>query len=226
MIRFACPGCSKPLKAPEDKAGVTMSCPGCRRYVQVPNATPQPRPTATRREPPRGVTCPGCGRFIPLGPDEWALTLECAQCDTRFRPGDKPTATPTDRISVPAPPEPDRGPDVAPPPAAGTAPLRPHRGTLILMLGIMSLCLPFPLGPLAWRLGRKDLKAMQDGEMDPDGMDLTTYGKRFGMSSTILAVGYLVFLIVMFSRLLGGHPGQSLPGLPQLPNLDDLGKGL
>jgi hypothetical protein len=108
------------------------------------------------------------------------------------------------------------------------------------MLGIMALILPFPLGPLAWRLGRKDLKAMQDGEMDPNGMDLTTYGTRFGMASTVLGILCFVVPVFYFYTLMksinqtlegvlggGNQPGQSVPGL-QLPgskDLEDLLKG-
>jgi hypothetical protein len=72
-------------------------------------------------------------------------------------------------------------------------------------------------------------------------MDLTTYGKRFGMTSTILGTLCIVFLMVYFYTLMqsigraldslpgiGSQPGQSIPGLPKLPqfpNLDDYGKG-
>jgi hypothetical protein len=46
------------------------------------------------------VICPGCGREIDLSPEDLALTIECAVCDTRFEPGAATTAA--------APPMPDR----------------------------------------------------------------------------------------------------------------------
>ena len=34
------------------------------------------------------VQCPGCARVIDMGGDEMHLTVECAQCDTRFPAAD------------------------------------------------------------------------------------------------------------------------------------------
>jgi hypothetical protein len=36
MIRFRCPQCEKPLKVPEEKAGVTSHCPRCHGRYTVP----------------------------------------------------------------------------------------------------------------------------------------------------------------------------------------------
>ncbi len=35
-IQFNCPTCNKTLKAPDDKAGATVSCPGCKTTLHVP----------------------------------------------------------------------------------------------------------------------------------------------------------------------------------------------
>src|SRR5207302_1781283 len=95
--------------------------------------------------------------------------------------------------------------------------LRPHRGTLILMLGILACGLfPFPAGPLAWLLGHKDLQAMRAGEMDPNGMDLTNYGKRLGMAGTVLGLACCFLSLASFYLF----PSPSTL-LPQAPNLDD-----
>ena len=46
--------------------------------------------------------------------------------------------------------------------------MKPHRGTLILVLGILGLIICGPLAIVAWLLGSGDLKAMDAGTMDPD----------------------------------------------------------
>ncbi len=70
--------------------------------------------------------------------------------------------------------------------------MKPHRGTLILVLGVLSLILCAPLGVAAWMMGRKDLKLMAAGEMDPSGKDLTNIGRILGIIGTVLLVIGLV----------------------------------
>jgi hypothetical protein len=66
--------------------------------------------------------------------------------------------------------------------------LQPHRGTLILVLGILSLVTCQLLGPFAWVMGNNDLAEMRAGRMDPEGEGLTNAGRICGMISTILMV--------------------------------------
>jgi hypothetical protein len=49
------------------------------------------------------VTCPGCTRRIPLSFDELALTIECAQCGTRFAACSGEVLHLPARIEAPAP---------------------------------------------------------------------------------------------------------------------------
>jgi hypothetical protein len=80
---------------------------------------------------------------------------------------------------------------------------QPHRGTLILVLGILSLVvLPFILGPIAWTMGTTDLKKMREGVMDREGEQNTNIGRTCGMIGTILgflccggyAISFIFFL--------------------------------
>ena len=57
MIRFRCPQCEKPLKVPEEKAGVTAHCPRCHGRYTVP--TPAAGPPGFDRESPEAE---GSGR--------------------------------------------------------------------------------------------------------------------------------------------------------------------
>jgi hypothetical protein len=65
--------------------------------------------------------------------------------------------------------------------------MKPHRGGLILALGILSfvLCGVFTAIP-AWIMGSSDIKEMDAGAMDPSGRGLTQAGKILGMVHCIL----------------------------------------
>ena len=78
--------------------------------------------------------------------------------------------------------------------------MKPHRGTLILVLGILSLVVCQPIGIAAWIMGSNDMKEMDAGTMDPSGRGQTQGGKICGMIAvilmivSILGVGLLVML--------------------------------
>jgi hypothetical protein len=88
---------------------------------------------------------------------------------------------------------------------------RDHRGGMILAFGIVGITtftcfLGLVFGILAWVMGNNDLKAMESGEMDPEGKSLTQAGKVCGMIGAILsflylmAVGaYFVFIFVLIA---------------------------
>lgn len=88
-------------------------------------------------------------------------------------------------------------------PQPSTGQLKPHRGVLILVLGILGLVLCFILGIIAWVMGNNDLQEMAAGRMDPTGEGLTKAGKICGMIATILFIlGAIVFLL--FAVVSGG----------------------
>ncbi len=70
-----------------------------------------------------------------------------------------------------------------PDPAAS---IQPHRGTLILVLGILSLVVCNLLGIFAWIMGRNDLAAMRAGRMDRSGQTMTNIGQILGIIGTVL----------------------------------------
>jgi hypothetical protein len=72
-----------------------------------------------------------------------------------------------------------------------------HRGTLILVLGILGLVICPILGIIAWVMGSGDLKQMQAGRMDPEGRGLTQAGKILGIVSVVfMAIGILWFIVM------------------------------
>lgn len=80
--------------------------------------------------------------------------------------------------------------------------LRPHRGVMILIFGILSFVLScFVFGILAWVMGNGDLRAMRAGQMDPSGEGLTQAGRILGIINICLLLAviafYVVFLIII-----------------------------
>ena len=74
----------------------------------------------------------------------------------------------------------------------------PHRGTLILVLGILSITICWPCGPFAWMLGNEDLAKMRAGLMDPSGEGNTNAGRILGMIGTVLIIGLILLWIASF----------------------------
>jgi hypothetical protein len=82
--------------------------------------------------------------------------------------------------------------------------MKPHRGTLILVLGILGLVICGPLGIAAWIMGNGDLKEMDAGLMDPSGRGITTGGRICGIIATILMIlGVLIMIAIFGLSILG-----------------------
>jgi hypothetical protein len=81
---------------------------------------------------------------------------------------------------------------------------QPHRGGMILALGIVSLfMMPLVLGPIAWIMGNSDLRDMRAGRMDREGESQTNTGRILGMVSTILGIVGLVIGCLFFVFFFG-----------------------
>jgi hypothetical protein len=77
--------------------------------------------------------------------------------------------------------------------------MKPHRGVLILILGILGfvLCGPFTAIP-AWIMGNGDIKQMNAGTMDPSGRGMTNAGRILGMIETLLLILAFLAAIAFF----------------------------
>lgn len=88
------------------------------------------------------------------------------------------------------------------PPAAAAqaqAPVQsvaPHRGVLILVLGILGIVCCFICGIIAWVMGNNDMREMDTGRMDPSGRGLTQAGKICGMVGVILTIVAIVMQVI------------------------------
>jgi hypothetical protein len=119
----------------------------------------------------------------------------------------------------------------------------PHRGTLVLVLGLISLvigalampallcCFPLAilapvglaLGIPAWVMARRDLKLMDTGMMDPAGRGTTQGGQVCAIIGTILdalgtvaAVAFIAFYAVILAGI-GRVPTPRPPPAPVAP---------
>jgi serine/threonine protein kinase len=75
--------------------------------------------------------------------------------------------------------------------------VRPHRGKLISTLGLISILVPFPVGPVAWMMGNLDLAEMEAGRVDPDGEAATRAGRDCGKVATLIYLGLLAVGLVV-----------------------------
>jgi hypothetical protein len=87
--------------------------------------------------------------------------------------------------------------------------MKPHRGTMILILGILGLVVCGPLGIAAWIMGAGDLKEMDAGTMDPSGRGATQAGKICGIIATVLIILSLIavaiFMMFGFAAAMTRH---------------------
>lgn len=76
-----------------------------------------------------------------------------------------------------------------------TAPVKAHRGTMLLVFGILGVlcCVIFAI--LAWVMGSSDLKAMAEGKMDPSGEGLTKAGKILGIIGCVFAILSILWVV-------------------------------
>ena len=88
--------------------------------------------------------------------------------------------------------------------------MKPHRGTLILVLGILSLIICGPLGIAAWIMGNNDLREIDSGMMDPEGRSMTQAGRICGIIACILLALSVLLAIGFFLLVLGGAAASSL----------------
>ncbi len=89
----------------------------------------------------------------------------------------------------------------------------PHRGVLVLVLGILSIVFCQILGPFAWLMGKGDLAKINAGQIDPTGRDLTKVGMICGIIGTVLLALSLMFALlwVVFVVILGVAAASGAP---------------
>jgi hypothetical protein len=182
---------------------------------------------------PMEVACPSCG--VKLGiPEEFiGKQVRCAACSTVFEamldslpaihqplPSELPQRQPPQHVEHDAVPGErvhdeydenyDRDEDWES--RRIRRDLAPHRGSLILGLGVGSvvgsaLAIPccalpaitIPLGAVSWIMGASDLRKIDAGDMDPDGRGNTKAGYICGIIGLVLGIVVLLGWGVYFA---------------------------
>lgn len=74
--------------------------------------------------------------------------------------------------------------------------VEPHRGVLILVLGILGLMVCGILGIFAWLMGKSDLEKMRLGRMDKEGESMTKVGYILGIVASIFLIIGILFTVL------------------------------
>jgi hypothetical protein len=220
-IEIRCPGCSRTLRVPDEHAGKQVRCPACQQICVAPAAFG----SASAAADPAGVTADDATWHLrtengpTYGPIAWSQVRSWAgegritagsqlasDADGRWQPATEffPELR---RSAAPAPaPTPQTYPwtseQVAERSGVARGYVNPHRGGLILVLGLLGFIVTCPIFSLmAWVMGSHDLAEMRAGRMDRSGEGLTQAGQILGMvigGFCILgaAVGLFLFAVV------------------------------
>jgi hypothetical protein len=86
--------------------------------------------------------------------------------------------------------------------------VEPHRGTTILVLGILGLLVCQVCGIIAWVMANKDIPKMSAGTMDPAGLGNAKAGKICGIISVVLLAVVLVVYGIMIVIGVGAAASQ------------------
>jgi predicted Zn finger-like uncharacterized protein len=161
---------------------------------------------------PIQISCPSCSRPLRVPDHLLGQLVKCPNCQQQFtaasaqaiRPAERPKpesepapyrSQPVSELGRPMPPRPDDfedDDDYDDRPRRRRRHYEPHRGTLILVLGIVSIIimvnlgLGFVTGIPAWVMGNADMKKIKAGVMDPAGAGQTNAGRIMGVVVTIL----------------------------------------
>ncbi|MCI0460620.1 MAG: zinc-ribbon domain-containing protein [Gemmataceae bacterium] len=157
---------------------------------------------------PKTTFCQQCGQELQIPDELMGRMVKCPSCGTTFVAtaagggGGMTAPVPEPEPQYPEPglaPRPrDRYEDEYP--RRRRSHMQPHRGSLILTLGIVSFfCFSCILGPVSWAMGASDLNKMRNGEMDPEGEGSTRAGMICGIISTILVVIVTIFYVILFA---------------------------
>ncbi|MHB1423876.1 MAG: hypothetical protein ACYC3I_11905 [Gemmataceae bacterium] len=204
MELLTCPACGCSVQVADALLGRRVRCFGCRHSFLASverGAPPHASPSGHEREPvgrlgtakdeeevnhdEGGPHCPNCDRRI-----TWR-DLCCPYCGEELEPEDGTRSPAAQRFR---------------------RDLEPHRGSLILSLGNLSmivgglsLCtfgagavLSVPLGILAWVMANRDLERMRDGRMDPRGKTPTRSGRTAAVAGVILGLIFASFCAFLY----------------------------
>jgi hypothetical protein len=219
-----CPGCRRDLNVPDLLAGQEVKCPTCGRRFEAngPADAPGPLPAAppeipvativtdddvpvadagqdARQSDPPGANSQGVAERPPaaLPPPPPEAPQTCSYCGGKNPPWELTCCFCGESFL--------RDDEGRPPWERYSRRLRrdiePHRGSLIMTLGLVSVissAIPFlfviglPSGIAAWFMGQRDLKKLNARQMDPAGTSRTHSGWMCGIIGTLIHTLYAI----------------------------------
>jgi hypothetical protein len=211
------------LRVADEHAGKPLRCPVCNHISTAPSAAASVAaspPADWHMRTPEGQT------YGPVTRDEldrWVaqgrISVDCQLAQSPTGPWEPaPAIFPALMLLAPkpAPPQPapafqpaspfSGNPYAAAPGTAGQY-VTPHRGGLILVLGLVGIVMGCPIFSLmAWVMGSGDLREMRAGRMDRSGEGLTQAGQILGMIPSILFIfGAALFMLIIIVAAVAGR---------------------
>ncbi|MDP6445344.1 MAG: hypothetical protein QGG36_01385 [Pirellulaceae bacterium] len=199
-IETQCSGCGRKLRVADEHAGRAAACPECGVSTPIPSdAEPLPvEPAIWRMKTPEGkvygpITETEMKDWVNQGRVDAACTL--SDDGEQWRPAGEvfdqlnPVEAVPQQASYYA-----RSPVVV---------MRPHRGGMILTLGILSWIVACPIfSIMAWVMGTADLREMSHGQMDDEGMGVTQAGQVLGLLNALVwilagVIGTVLLLVAI-----------------------------
>jgi hypothetical protein len=209
------------LRVADEHAGKTLRCPVCNHISTAPSAAASVAalpPATWHMRTPEGQTY---GPVTREELDRWVaqgrVAVDCQLAQSPAGPWEPaPAIFPALMLQVPKPVAP--APTFQPPsPFAGNRHaaavgatgqyVQPHRGGLILVLGLVGIIMGCPIFSLmAWVMGSGDLREMRSGRMDRSGEGLTQAGQILGMIPSILFIfGAALFMLIIIVAAVAGR---------------------
>jgi len=233
-IEIRCPGCSRTLRVPDEHAGKQVRCPACQQISIAPgagaaagaagggvageDAAAQAAASDSQTWHLRTPNGPTYGPITWPQLRQWAaegrVSSNCQlaeDSDGRWRPAtDFFPGLPTAPAPAPAPSPttyPWSAQQAAEMSGGGRGYANPHRGGLILVLGLLGFMMTCPIFSLmAWVMGSHDLAEMRAGRMDRSGEGLTQAGQILGMIlSVICVIGCGITLFIFLFAAVAGN---------------------
>jgi hypothetical protein len=210
-----CPSCGRSLRVTDDLTGGRLRCPACDNSFE-------PTPAASEKD--NGEASPDEAAAKPTPGTPWSVTPSARPVPAPPPPSEVALG-PADEANEPEGDEDARPWEEPYHEAEVRRDCEPHRGNVVLILGIVSLVIFWvPLvgliiGIVVIKMGRTDMKKIEEGQMDPQGKGMTLAGWSCGIIGTIfaaLATLYELFCGVVYAVLIFAM-FRSMPAPPPRP---------
>lgn len=211
-LEFRCPACGRPLRIAAEHAGKQIRCPACQQISTAATPGSLSEAAATTPTTTWHLKTPAGPIYGPISWPEveaWAaegrITADCQLSESSGGPWTDASEYLPQLLQPPKPVHTFSPSSPAVPLAQVPAPLTggyvtPHRGGLILALGLIGFFVSCPIVSLmAWVMGSHDLNEMRAGRMDRSGEGLTQVGQVLGL---ILSVLWILFGVVTLAIVL------------------------